>query len=158
MLSTPPAFNLSQNQTLQLIEKNWLSLTSKFDEAKLKVLFPFALHLSKNQYPAVNRRTSALFSGTRSRCQAFFSSFFKSVPRRSSKRRVAFIFLFDSFVNNFFHSQQNSFFKPPVPFSVTSGEVCLCTFSPPLSTTFYTIFQKVLRRDPNTAFYHGKNF
>ena len=46
MLSTPPAFNLSQNQTLQF------KSVQRFLPGRnqnLKVLFPLALHLSMNQ-------------------------------------------------------------------------------------------------------------
>ena len=46
MLSTPPAFNLSQNQTLQFKSVQRFLLGRN---QNLKVLFPLALHLSMNQ-------------------------------------------------------------------------------------------------------------
>ena len=46
VLSTPPAFNLSQNQTLQFKSVQRFLLGRN---QNLKVLFPLALHLSMNQ-------------------------------------------------------------------------------------------------------------
>ena len=95
VLSTPPAFNLSQNQTLQFKSVQRFLLGRN---QNLKVLFPLALHLSMNQ-----KKSFSL--------PPFFAAF------------VNMLFC-HRFVNNFFGNLQKTFcegFLEPRCFTAARG-------------------------------------
>ena len=78
MLSTPPAFNLSQNQTLQFKSVAKISVGRKSESQSS---FPFAIHLSMNHTDSLGAKQ--LFTPLRFRCQqVFFISrkFFFAAP------------------------------------------------------------------------------
>ena len=79
VLSTPPAFNLSQNQTLQFKSVQRFLLGRN---QNLKVLFPLALHLSMN--PAPFRSAREAFLRFPSRLVNFF---FFDFPKISFRHR-----------------------------------------------------------------------
>ena len=67
MLSTPPAFNLSQNQTLQFKSVAKISVGRKSESQSS---FPFAIHLSMNHTDSLGAKQ--LFTPLRFRCQQVF--------------------------------------------------------------------------------------
>ena len=78
VLSTPPAFNLSQNQTLQF---KILLLFSAFAEIRISFFFlPFAIHLSMNKNMVFKDLSFIHAEEQASRllllCQFFFENFF----------------------------------------------------------------------------------
>ena len=78
MLSTPPAFNLSQNQTLQFKSVAKISVGRKSESQSS---FPFAIHLSMNHTDPLGAKQ--LFTPLRFRCQqvSFISrKFFFTAP------------------------------------------------------------------------------
>ena len=78
MLSTPPAFNLSQNQTLQFKSVAKISVGRKSESQSS---FPFAIHLSMNHTDSLGAKQ--LFTPLRFRCQQVFSfsrKFFFAAP------------------------------------------------------------------------------
>ena len=81
MLSTPPAFNLSQNQTLQFKSVAKISVGRKSESQSS---FPFAIHLSMNHTDSLGAKQ--LFTPLRFRCQQvfFISRNFFSRPRRGN--------------------------------------------------------------------------
>ena len=72
MLSTPPAFNLSQNQTLQFKSVAKISVGRKSESQSS---FPFAIHLSMNHTDPLGAKQ--LFTPLRFRCQQVFFIFAK---------------------------------------------------------------------------------
>ena len=72
MLSTPPAFNLSQNQTLQFKSVAKISVGRKSESQSS---FPFAIHLSMNHTDSLGAKQ--LFTPLRFRCQQVFFIFAK---------------------------------------------------------------------------------
>ena len=72
MLSTPPAFNLSQNQTLQFKSVAKISVGRKSESQSS---FPFAIHLSMNHTDSLGAKQ--LFTPLRFRCQQVFFHFAK---------------------------------------------------------------------------------
>ncbi|WP_418741004.1 hypothetical protein, partial [Desulfovibrio sp.] len=71
-LSTPPAFNLSQNQTLQFKSVAKISVGRKSESQSS---FPFAIHLSMNHTDSLGAKQ--LFTPLRFRCQQVFFIFAK---------------------------------------------------------------------------------
>ena len=115
MLSTPPAFNLSQNQTLQLIEKQ-LACPYLY-ELKLKVSYSqLALHLSKNQRPLPQ-------------------------PLRFRQRRSGNLPRPVQLVNNFFFEPRSFFRSAPRGF-LPGAEAGTYPDPLSLSTAFFCFFQK----------------
>ena len=72
VLSTPPAFNLSQNQTLQFKSVAKISVGRKSESQSS---FPFAIHLSMNHTDSLGAKQ--LFTPLRFRCQQVFFHFAK---------------------------------------------------------------------------------
>ena len=109
MLSTPPAFNLSQNQTLQFKSVAKISVGRKSESQSS---FPFAIHLSMNHTDSLGAKQ--LFTPLRFRCQQvfFISRKFFSRPRRgNSLARGRLMSHFQTRVKNFFAIREN-FFSP----------------------------------------------
>ena len=156
MLSTPPAFNLSQNQTLQLKSLLPVPRPLGLNQLNSKLFSRFALHLSKNQRPLPQPlRFRQRRSGNLPRPVQLVNNFFFRTPK----------FFFGARREDFSPAQKreliptpsrcqplsSAFFKklvrPAVPASrpcpaqrdipSRSGENGLCTSTPPLSTTFY---------------------
>ena len=141
MLSTPPAFNLSQNQTLQFKSVAKISVGRKSESQSS---FPFAIHLSMNHTDSLGAKQ--LFTPLRFRCQQVFSfsrKFFFAAP---SGQLVGARETYVSFSNPrqelFLPSGKISF--PVVLSDVASSlaRTALCAFSTPPSSIFP---QKILR-------------
>ena len=113
VLSTPPAFNLSQNQTLQFKSVQRFLLGRN---QNLKVLFPLALHLSMNQ-----KKSFSL--------PPFFAAF------------VNMLFC-HRFVNNFFGNLQKTFCEGFLKPAVSCGEGGFYAHPSCLSTAFFSFFRK----------------
>ena len=113
VLSTPPAFNLSQNQTLQFktVQRFLLGRNQN-----LKVLFPLALHLSMNQ-----KKSFSL--------PPFFAAFVNMLFCRRS-------------VNNFFGNLQKTFCEGFLKPAVSCGEGGFYAHPSGLSTAFFSFFRK----------------
>ena len=145
MLSTPPAFNLSQNQTLQFKSVAKISVGRKSESQSS---FPFAIHLSMNHTDSLGAKQ--LFTPLRFRCQQVFSfsrKFFFAAP---SGQLVGAKETYVSFSNPrqelFLPSGKISF---PVALSdvVSSlARTALCAFSTPPSSIFP---QKIEKMFPN---------
>ena len=141
MLSTPPAFNLSQNQTLQFKSVAKISVGRKSESQSS---FPFAIHLSMNHTDSLGAKQ--LFTPLRFRCQQVFSfsrKFFFAAP---SGQLVGARETYVSFSNPrqelFLPSGKISF---PAALSDVAGSLArtaLCAFSTPPSSIFP---QKILR-------------
>ena len=135
MLSTPPAFNLSQNQTLQFKSVAKISVGRKSESQSS---FPFAIHLSMNHTDSLGAKQ--LFTPLCFRCQQVFSfsrKFFFAAP---SGQLVGAKETYVSFSNPrqelFLPSGKISF---PVALSdvVSSlAQTALCAFSTPPSSIF----------------------
>ena len=111
MLSTPPAFNLSQNQTLQFKSVAKISVGRKSESQSS---FPFAIHLSMNHTDSLGAKQ--FFTPLRFRCQQVFFIFAKvfSRPRRgNSLARGRFMSHFQTRVKNFFAIRENFFSRRP---------------------------------------------
>ena len=112
MLSTPPAFNLSQNQTLQFKSVAKISVGRKSESQSS---FPFAIHLSMNHTDSLGAKQ--LFTPLRFRCQQVFFIFAKvffSRPRRgNSLARGRLMSHFQTRVKNFFCHPGNFFSRRP---------------------------------------------
>ena len=111
MLSTPPAFNLSQNQTLQFKSVAKISVGRKSESQSS---FPFAIHLSMNHTDSLG--VKQLFTPLRFRCQQvfFISRNFFSRPRRgNSLARGRLMSHFQTRVKNFFAIRENFFSRRP---------------------------------------------
>ena len=120
VLSTPPAFNLSQNQTLQF------KSVQRFLPGRnqnLKVLFPLALHLSMNQ-----KKSFSL--------PPFFAAF------------VNMLFC-HRFVNNFFENLQKTFcegFLKPRCF-MRQGRLLRSSLMP--VNSFFPFFPEIFFQEPS---------
>ena len=142
MLSTPPAFNLSQNQTLQFKSVAKISVGRKSESQSS---FPFAIHLSMNHTDSLGAKQ--LFTPLRFRCQqVFFISrkFFFAAP---SGQLVGARETYVSFSN-----PRQELFLPSgkISFSVALSDVAgslartaLCAFSPPPSSIFPQKIEKM---------------
>ena len=112
MLSTPPAFNLSQNQTLQFKSVAKISVGRKSESQSS---FPFAIHLSMNHTDSLGAKQ--LFTPLRFRCQQVFfhfrESFFSRPRRGNSLARGRLMSHFQTRVKNFFAIRENFFSRRP---------------------------------------------
>ena len=127
MLSTPPAFNLSQNQTLQFKSVAKISVGRKSESQSS---FPFAIHLSMNHTDSLGAKQ--LFTPLRFRCQQVFSRW----------REGDLCLIFKPASRTFLPSGKISF---PVALSDVASSLArtaLCAFSTPPSSIFT---QKILR-------------
>ena len=118
VLSTPPAFNLSQNQTLQF------KSVQRFLPGRnqnLKVLFPLALHLSMNQ-----KKSFSL--------PPFFAAF------------VNMLFC-HRFVNNFLGNLQKTFCEGFLKPAVSCGEGGFYAHPSCLSTAFFSFSRESSSRN-----------
>ena len=141
MLSTPPAFNLSQNQTLQFKSVAKISVGRKSESQSS---FPFAIHLSMNHTDSLGAKQ--LFTPLRFRCQQVFFIFAKVFFAAPSGQLVGARETYVSFSNPrqelFLPSGKISF---PVALSDVASSLArtaLCAFSTPPSSIFP---QKILR-------------
>ena len=152
MLSTPPAFNLSQNQTLQLIEKQ-LACPYLY-ELKLKVSYSqLALHLSKNQRPLPQPlRFRQRRSGNLPRPVQLVNNFFFRTPkffseraaRISPRRRSGNLSRPPLAVNRFLLLFSKNLFAPP---SRPLGPARLSeTFRPAAARTVYAPPRRLCQR------------
>ena len=164
MLSTPPAFNLSQNQTLQLIDKtHWLC--PQLSANKLKVFVPVRSSLFKEptRFAFPLNGQPALFSESLIRCQAFFfiESFFSTRQKVIPKHRALSYTDSQSVVKHFFFAgpacpagSQNPDFDLSNRLGELvhrSGEDGLCAFYHDLSTTFLQKFYILSRLVSSTV-------
>ena len=111
MLSTPPAFNLSQNQTLQFKSVAKISVGRKSESQSS---FPFAIHLSMNHTDSLGAKQ--LFTPLRFRCQQVFSfsrKFFSRPRRGNSLARGRLMSHFQTRVKNFFCHPGKFLFPSP---------------------------------------------
>ena len=111
VLSTPPAFNLSQNQTLQFKSVAKISVGRKSESQSS---FPFAIHLSMNHTDSLGAKQ--LFTPLRFRCQQVFSisrKFFSRPRRGNSLARGRLMSHFQTRVKNFFAIRENFFSRRP---------------------------------------------
>ena len=135
MLSTPPAFNLSQNQTLQFKSVAKISVGRKSESQSS---FPFAIHLSMNHTDSLGAKQ--LFTPLRFRCQQVFFHFAKVFFAAPSGQLVGARETYVSFSNPrqelFLPSGKISF---PVALSDVASSLArtaLCAFSTPPSSIF----------------------
>ena len=145
MLSTPPAFNLSQNQTLQFKSVAKISVGRKSESQSS---FPFAIHLSMNHTDSLGAKQ--LFTLLRFRCQQVFFNFAKVFFAAPSGQLVGARETYVSFSNSrqelFLPSGKISF---PVALSDVASSLArtaLCAFSTPSSSIFP---QKIEKMFPN---------
>ena len=134
MLSTPPAFNLSQNQTLQFKSVAKISVGRKSESQSS---FPFAIHLSMNHTDSLGAKQ--LFTPLRFRCQQvfFISRKFFSRPRRgNSLTRGRLMSHFQTRVKNFFAIRENFFPAALSDVASSLARTALCAFSTPPSSIF----------------------
>ena len=134
MLSTPPAFNLSQNQTLQFKSVAKISVGRKSESQSS---FPFAIHLSMNHTDPLGAKQ--LFTPLRFRCQQVFFHFAKvfSRPRRgNSLARGRLMSHFQTRVKNFLPSGKISFPAALSDAASSLARTALCAFSIPPSSIF----------------------
>ena len=111
MLSTPPAFNLSQNQTLQFKSVAKISVGRKSESQSS---FPFAIHLSMNHADSLGAKQ--LFTPLRFRCQQVFFHFAKvffAARRGNSLARGRLMSHFQTRVKNFFCHPGKFLFPSP---------------------------------------------
>ena len=141
MLSTPPAFNLSQNQTLQFKSVAKISVGRKSESQSS---FPFAIHLSMNHTDSLGAKQ--LFTPLRFRCQQVFfhfrESFFRGPVGATRWREGDLCLIFKPASRTFLPSGKISF---PAALSDVAGSLArtaLCAFSTPSSSIFP---QKILR-------------
>ena len=144
MLSTPPAFNLSQNQTLQFKSVAKISVGRKSESQSS---FPFAIHLSMNHTDSLGAKQ--LFTPLRFRCQQVFfifaKVFFRDPVGATRWREGDLCLIFKPASRTFLPSGKISF---PVALSDVAGSLArtaLCAFSTPPSSIFP---QKILRICP----------
>ena len=111
MLSTPPAFNLSQNQTLQFKSVAKISVGRKSESQSS---FPFAIHLSMNHTESLGAKSCLRRFVFAVNKFFFISRKFFSRPRRgNSLARGRFMSHFQTRVKNFFAIRGNSFSRRP---------------------------------------------
>ena len=142
MLSTPPAFNLSQNQTLQFKSVAKISVGRKSESQSS---FPFAIHLSMNHTDSLGAKQ--LFTPLRFRCQQVFFIFAKVFFAAPSGQLVGARETYVSFSNPrqalFLPSGKISF---PVALSDVASSLArtaLCAFSTPPSSIFPQKIEKM---------------
>ena len=134
MLSTPPAFNLSQNQTLQFKSVAKISVGRKSESQSS---FPFAIHLSMNHTDSLGAKQ--LFTPLRFRCQQVFfisRNFFRGPVGATRWREGDLCLIFKPASRTFLPSGKISF---PVALSDVTGSLArtaLCAFSTPPSSIF----------------------
>ena len=110
VLSTPPAFNLSQNQTLQFKSVAKISVGRKSESQSS---FPFAIHLSMNHTDSLGAKQ--LFTPLRFRCQQVFFIFAKVFFAAPSGQLVGangFMRLFNPAVKHFSAKNRKNVFEP----------------------------------------------
>ena len=135
MLSTPPAFNLSQNQTLQFKSVAKISVGRKSESQSS---FPFAIHLSMNHTDSLGAKQ--LFTPLCFRCQQVFSFsrkfFFRGPVGATRWREGDLCLIFKPASRTFLPSGKFSF---PVALSDVASSLArtaLCAFSTPPSSIF----------------------
>ena len=135
MLSTPPAFNLSQNQTLQFKSVAKISVGRKSESQSS---FPFAIHLSMNHTDSLGAKQ--LFTPLRFRCQQVFfifaKVFFRGPVGATRWREGDLCLIFKPASRTFLPSGKISF---PAALSDVAGSLArtaLCAFSTPPSSIF----------------------
>ena len=135
MLSTPPAFNLSQNQTLQFKSVAKISVGRKSESQSS---FPFAIHLSMNHTDSLGAKQ--LFTPLRFRCQQVFfhfrESFFRGPVRATRWREGDLCLIFKPASRIFLPSGKISFPSPFRTWPARWRERALCAFSTPPSSIF----------------------
>ena len=134
MLSTPPAFNLSQNQTLQFKSVAKISVGRKSESQSS---FPFAIHLSMNHAASLSLSTSFFH---------FRESFFRGPVGATRWREGDLCLIFKPASRTFLPSGKISF---PVALSDVASSLArtaLCAFSTPPSSIFP---QKIEKMFPN---------
>ena len=142
MLSTPPAFNLSQNQTLQFKSVAKISVGRKSESQSS---FPFAIHLSMNHTDSLGAKQ--LFTPLRFRCQQVFfhfrESFFSRPRRGNSLARGRLMSHFQTRVKNFFCHPENFFSVALSDVAGSLARTALCAFSTPPSSIFPQKIEKM---------------
>ena len=153
MLSTPPAFNLSQNQTLQLIDKtHWHC--PQLPANKLKVFVPVRSSLFKepSRFASHSTGNPHCLANLSFAVKRFLSNRIFFDPANKKRYRGILCFL-----TRIRYSVSSTFFSPDrhrcrlknPDFDLSnrfgelvhrSGEVGLCAFYPPLSTSFLQKF------------------
>ena len=148
VLSTPPAFNLSQNQTLQFKSVQRFLLGRN---QNLKVLFPLALHLSMNQKksfslpPFFAAFVNMLF------CHRFVNNFFGNLQKtfcegflkpRCFMRRGKLLRSSLMPVNNFLSFFRKSSFRNLQRKAVFQAANATSTLSAPGCQYLWNIFRK----------------
>ena len=135
MLSTPPAFNLSQNQTLQFKSVAKISVGRKSESQSS---FPFAIHLSMNHTDSLGAKQ--LFTPLRFRCQQVFfhfaKVFFRGPVGATRWREGDLCLIFKPASRTFLPSGKISF---PVALSDVASSLArtaLCAFSTSPSSIF----------------------
>ena len=112
MLSTPPAFNLSQNQTLQFKSVAKISVGRKSESQSS---FPFAIHLSMNHTDSLGAKQ--LFTPLRFRCQQVFfhfaKVFFRGPVGATRWREGDLCLIFKPASRTFFAIRENFFSRRP---------------------------------------------
>ena len=141
MLSTPPAFNLSQNQTLQFKSVAKISVGRKSESQSS---FPFAIHLSMNHTDSLGAKQ--LFTPLRFRCQQVFfhfrESFFHGPVGATRWREGDLCLIFKPASRTFLPSGKISFPAALSDVASSLARTALCAFSTPPSSIFT---QKILR-------------
>ena len=142
MLSTPPAFNLSQNQTLQFKSVAKISVGRKSESQSS---FPFAIHLSMNHADSLGAKQ--LFTPLRFRCQQVFfifaKVFFRGPVGATRWREGDLCLIFKPASRTFLPSGKISF---PAALSDVAGSLArtaLCAFSTPPSSIFPQKIEKM---------------
>ena len=141
MLSTPPAFNLSQNQTLQFKSVAKISVGRKSESQSS---FPFAIHLSMNHTDSLGAKQ--LFTPFRFRCQQVFfifaKVFFRGPVGATRWREGDLCLIFKPASRTFLPSGKISFSVVLSDVTSSLARTALCAFSTPPSSIFP---QKILR-------------
>ena len=141
MLSTPPAFNLSQNQTLQFKSVAKISVGRKSESQSS---FPFAIHLSMNHTDSLGAKQ--LFTPLRFRCQQVFfifaKVFFRGPVGATRWREGDLCLIFKPASRTFLPSGKISFPATLSDVASSLARTVLCAFSTPPSSIFP---QKILR-------------
>ena len=142
MLSTPPAFNLSQNQTLQFKSVAKISVGRKSESQSS---FPFAIHLSMNHTDSLGAKQ--LFTPLRFRCQQVFfifaKVFFRGPVGATRWREGDLCLIFKPASRTFLPSGKISV---PVALSDVASSLArtaLCAFSIPPSSIFPQKIEKM---------------
>ena len=145
MLSTPPAFNLSQNQTLQFKSVAKISVGRKSESQSS---FPFAIHLSMNHTDSLGAKQ--LFTPLRFRCQQVFfhfrESFFRGPVGATRWREGDLCLIFKPASRTFFAIRENFFSRRPFGRGQLVGANGFMRLSTPPSSIFP---QKIEKMFPN---------